>query len=100
MNATGEAAAPAAPRPPDQRWALWASLIALVAVLLATLVWLAGRYEAAQVQSRLERDTADAISDIRSATRNTSGPRGRTPMPMSGWRRPSSVSRGWMVRNS
>ena len=53
------------------RWALWALLIALVAALLVTLVWLAGRYEASQVQSKLERDTADALGDIRSAlTRN------------------------------
>ncbi|EER60784.1 PAS/PAC sensor signal transduction histidine kinase [Acidovorax delafieldii 2AN] len=43
----------------------------LVASMLVTLVWLAGRYEASQVQSRLERDTADAVSDVRSAlTRN------------------------------
>src|SRR6187455_2734570 len=53
------------------RWSLWALLVALVAALLVTLVWLAGRYEASQVQSRLDRDTADALSDIRSAfTRN------------------------------
>jgi len=53
------------------RWSLWALLIALVVALLATLVWLAGRYEASQVQSKLERDTADALGDIRSAlTRN------------------------------
>jgi two-component system sensor histidine kinase DctS len=53
------------------RWSLWALLIALVAALLVTLVWLAGRYEASQVQSKLERDTADALGDIRSAlTRN------------------------------
>ncbi len=46
-------------------------LISLVASLLVTLVWLAGRYEASQVQSTLERDTADALSDIRAAlTRN------------------------------
>jgi two-component system sensor histidine kinase DctS len=49
------------------RWSLWTLLIALVAALLVTLVWLAGRYEASQVQSKLERDTADALSDIRSA---------------------------------
>jgi two-component system, LuxR family, sensor histidine kinase DctS len=48
------------------RWTLWASLIGLVAGLLATLVWLAGRYEASQVQGKLERDTADAVSDVRS----------------------------------
>ncbi len=53
------------------RWSLWALLSALVAALLVTLVWLAGRYEASQVQSKLDRDTADALSDIRSAfTRN------------------------------
>jgi two-component system, LuxR family, sensor histidine kinase DctS len=53
------------------RWSLWASLVALVAALLVTLVWLAGRYEASQVQSKLERDTADALVDIRAAlTRN------------------------------
>ena len=54
-----------------RRWSLWALLIGLVAALLVTLVWLAGRYEASQVQSKLDRDTADALSDIRSAfTRN------------------------------
>jgi two-component system sensor histidine kinase DctS len=60
------------PRGSDQvRWSLWGLLIALVAALLVTLVWLAGRYEASQVQSKLERDTADALVDIRSAlTRN------------------------------
>ena len=66
------------PRPTGQprlssylRWTLWGLLIALLASLLVTLVWLAGRYEASQVQNRLERDTADALSDIRSAfTRN------------------------------
>jgi two-component system sensor histidine kinase DctS len=55
----------------SRRWLLWSVLIALVAALLVTLVWLAGRYEASQVQSQLERDTADALGDIRSAlTRN------------------------------
>lgn len=53
------------------RWSLWALLLALVAALLVTLVWLAGRYEASQVQGKLERDAADALGDIRSAlTRN------------------------------
>ena len=43
----------------------------LVISMLVTMVWLAGRYEASQVQTKLERDTADAISDIRVAlTRN------------------------------
>ncbi|MRD48589.1 PAS domain S-box protein [Caenimonas koreensis DSM 17982] len=50
---------------------LWALLIGLVAATLVTLVWLAGRYEASQVQSRLDRDTTDALGDIRTAlTRN------------------------------
>lgn len=54
-----------------RRTFLLAALIALVAALLATLVWLAGRYEVSQVQLRIERDAADAVSDIRSAlTRN------------------------------
>ncbi len=54
-----------------RRWSLWALLILLVVGVLVTLVWLAGRYEASQVQTRLERDTADAIGDIRAAlTRN------------------------------
>jgi len=54
-----------------RRWSLWTALVLLVVSMLATMVWLAGRYEASQVQSRLERDTADAVSDIRTAlTRN------------------------------
>ncbi|MBV7430642.1 PAS domain S-box protein [Acidovorax sp. sif1233] len=54
-----------------RRWSLWTLLVLLVISMLATMVWLAGRYEASQVQSRLERDTADAVSDIRVAlTRN------------------------------
>lgn len=53
---------------------LWSALVLLVVALLATLVWLAGRFEASQVQSRLDRDTADAVGDIRSAlTRNVQG---------------------------
>ena len=54
-----------------RRWSLWAALVLLVVSMLATLVWLAGRYEASQVQSHVERDAADAVSDIRVAlTRN------------------------------
>jgi two-component system sensor histidine kinase DctS len=49
----------------DKRLLLWVALVGLVAAVLITLVWLAGRYEASQVQSTLERDTADAINDIR-----------------------------------
>jgi two-component system, LuxR family, sensor histidine kinase DctS len=54
-------------RPSLVRWSLWGLLFALIAALLVTLVWLAGRYEATQVQNKLERDTADALGDIRSA---------------------------------
>lgn len=62
----------------SQRWpahwrrgALWSALAALVVALLVTLVWLAGRYEASQLQSRLDRDAADAVNDIRTGlTRN------------------------------
>ena len=54
-----------------RRWSLWTVLVLLVISMLGTMVWLAGRYEASQVQTRLERDTADAASDIRAAlTRN------------------------------
>jgi len=45
---------------------LWAALVGLVIAVLITLVWLAGRYEASQVQATLERDTGDAVNDIRS----------------------------------
>jgi two-component system sensor histidine kinase DctS len=48
-----------------QRWALWVLLLALVATLLVTLVWLAGRYESSRIQSRLERDAAEIVTDIR-----------------------------------
>jgi two-component system, LuxR family, sensor histidine kinase DctS len=54
-----------------RRGALWAALLVLVGSLLATLIWLAGRYEVSQVQERLERDAALAVTDIRTAlTRN------------------------------
>ncbi len=49
------------------RRSLWAALIALVLAVLVTLVWLAGRYEASQVQAELERDTANAVSDLRNS---------------------------------
>lgn len=56
---------------PARRWLLWGSLSAIMAALLVTLIWLAGRYEASQVQSRLERDAGEALSDVRAAmTRN------------------------------
>lgn len=54
-----------------RRWSLWMLLGVLVVALLATLVWLAARYEASVAQGNVERDAADALSDIRSAlTRN------------------------------
>jgi two-component system sensor histidine kinase DctS len=54
-----------------RRRVLWAVLVILVLSMLSILVWLAGRYEVTQVQSRIERDAADAVSDIRTAlTRN------------------------------
>ena len=57
--------------PRTRRRALWAVLVILVLSMLSTLVWLAGRYEVTQVQSHIERDAADAVSDIRTAlTRN------------------------------
>lgn len=53
------------------RWALWSLLAVLVLSLLATLVWLAGRYETSQAQSQVERDAVDALGDLRSGlTRN------------------------------
>ena len=47
------------------RGALWIVLIALVMAVLITLVWLAGRYEASQLQAELDRDTASAVYDLR-----------------------------------
>jgi two-component system sensor histidine kinase DctS len=56
------------------RWSLWAMLVALVVAMLGTLVWLAGRYEGSLIQTRLERDTAEIATDIRtSLTRNVQG---------------------------
>ena len=61
------AANPSQPQPqPVSRRLLWAVLVPLVAGMLAILVWLAGRFEASQVQSQLDRDTVAAASDIRS----------------------------------
>lgn len=55
----------------SQRWSLWFLLLALVVALLGILVWLAGRYESSLVQSRLEHNAAEAVTDIRSGlTRN------------------------------
>lgn len=54
-----------------RRSALWVLLLALLVTLLGTLVWLAGRYEASQIQTRLERDAGEIVTDIRMGlTRN------------------------------
>jgi two-component system sensor histidine kinase DctS len=59
------------PVAPRRRRLLWLLLVSLVVILLVILVWLAGRYEASQVQDRLERDATEAVTDIRTAlTRN------------------------------
>lgn len=50
-----------------RRWSLWTLLVLLVVSMLVTMVWLAGRYEASQVQDKLERDTAGAVSEVRAA---------------------------------
>ncbi len=49
-----------------QRWFLWVMLAILVLALLVTVVWLAGRHEVEQAQTALDRDTVDAVSDLRS----------------------------------
>jgi two-component system sensor histidine kinase DctS len=54
----------------DRRVSLWFALVGLVVALLVTLVWLAGRYEASQYQAELDRDTVDAVSDIRRSLTN------------------------------
>ncbi|MES2910537.1 MAG: ATP-binding protein [Pseudomonadota bacterium] len=57
-----------------RRWVLWILLLSLLVGLLGTLVWLSGRYEASQIQQRLERDAAEAVTDIRAGfTRNIQG---------------------------
>ncbi|WP_175541870.1 nitrogen regulation protein NR(II) [Polaromonas sp. YR568] len=46
-------------------------MVTLVVALLGILVWLAGRYESSMVQSRLEHDASETVTDIRSElTRN------------------------------
>ena len=49
------------------RRSLWALLVVLVAGMIAALIWLAGRYETSQEQARLDRDTGNAVNDIRQA---------------------------------
>ena len=50
-----------------RRWVLWGTLLLLVLLLLSALAWLALRYEKAQMQDQLERDTVDAVGDVRAA---------------------------------
>ncbi|NQW80328.1 MAG: PAS domain S-box protein [Polaromonas sp.] len=58
----------------NPRWSLWVMLVALVVAMLGTLIWLAGRYEGSLIQTRLDRDTAEIATDIRtSLTRNVQG---------------------------
>ena len=53
-----------------RRWSLWSLLVLLVAGMLVTQVWLAGRYEMSEVQQRLDRETADAVNEIRASFNN------------------------------
>ena len=56
---------------PTRRHLLWLLLVGLVVALLVILVWLAARFEAIQVQDRLERDAQQAVAEIRTGlTRN------------------------------
>jgi len=68
LNQTGAAHDESLPWDSGRR-SLWAALIALVLAVLVTLVWLAGRYEASQVQAELEQDTANAVGDLRAGLR-------------------------------
>ena len=47
------------------RWLLWTMLVLLLAALLGLLVWLTGRYEASAVQSRLDAEALEVVSDLR-----------------------------------
>lgn len=49
----------------SRRSFLWAVLVVLVSGLLVILIWLAGRYEADQWQSRVESDAALVTGDVR-----------------------------------
>ncbi len=47
------------------RWLLWSLLIALLAGLLGLLAFLTGRYEASNVQSRLDAEVSALAGDVR-----------------------------------
>ncbi|ABE46536.1 two-component system sensor histidine kinase NtrB [Polaromonas sp. JS666] len=77
----------------SRRWSLWALLLALVVTLLAILVWLSGRYESSMVQSRLEHDAGETVTDIRSGlTRNiqTFQALQSTERPPAAWHAPAA----------
>lgn len=74
-----------------RRWSLWTLLVALVVSMLVTMVWLAGRYEASQVQEKLERDTANAVGDIRAALN-------RNLQDLLALNAPDNEIAGWKVR--
>ncbi len=70
MN-TEPALAQRQPQSSLRRHTLWRVLLLLVVLLLSMLVWLAGVYETAQIQGRLERDTEQVAIGIQSTfTRN------------------------------
>ena len=55
-----------------RRGSLWALLVLLVLALLGLVIWLAGRYESSLVQTRLDRNAVEIVTDIRSGMlRNT-----------------------------
>ncbi len=55
-----------------RRGSLWLMLFALVGLLIGTVVWLGGRYEASQLQAQVERDAADATEHLRGALQRQS----------------------------
>ena len=51
--------------PRNRRTWLWAALLVLITVLLASLIWLVGRYEQSRFEDQLEITANDLASDIR-----------------------------------
>ncbi len=86
-----------------QRWILWLLLALLVMALVVAVVWLAGRHEVEQVQAALDRDTADAVGDLRAGLqRNVQSLRALQSDGLHGERWPSDAAallrshREWM----
>lgn len=50
-----------------QRWSLWAILLTLITAMFVLLVWLSGRYEAGQLQLRLDGYVVEVGADVRTA---------------------------------